>query len=103
MNVYAVCIPEWRTSYDYYQIDPPETGIPMDLFIAETSAQAKADALRLWAQESGSGVYSDDWPRLRCRVIVHNIRRPRGRVKTTDTLWRLWPRDWPNMEGKKTD
>lgn len=100
MNVYAVCIPEIRETHDYYQIDPPEPYMPSGIFIAETPAQAKADALRSFTSAIQAGVFSDDWPSLRVRKIVTGIRRNRGEAGVTDTLWRLWPHDWPWSVGE---
>lgn len=97
MNAYAVCIPEIRETHDYYQIDPPEPYLPCGIFIAETPAQAKVDALRSFTSAINSGVFYDDWPSLRVRKIVSNIRRERSEAGVTDTLWRLWPHDWPAL------
>lgn len=102
MNAYAVCIPEIRSTYDYYQTDPSEPYLPCGIFVAETPAQAKADALRSFTAAIQAGVYSDDWPSLRARKIVSRIRRTRGEVGMTDTLWRLWPDNWPSLTPTAT-
>lgn len=102
MNAYAVCIPEKRTWYDWYQVDPPETYLPCGIFLAETPGQAKADALRSFCGGPQSAVYEDDWPRLRVRKIPLRLRsdRKRGEVGSTSGLWRLWPQDWPFPLGE---
>lgn len=97
MNAYAVCIPEIRTTYDYYQVEPPETYFPCGIFLAETAGQAKADALRSFTEDIRSGVFDDDWTSLRVRKIPLRLKssRARGEVSYTSGLWGLWPEDWP--------
>lgn len=98
MNAYAVAINEVRETYDYYQIDPPEPYLPISVFAADTRAQAKYDALREFTSRMESGVFSDDWPSLRTRLLARNVRRPRGEYPGTDSIWGLIPRDWPIPE-----
>lgn len=69
MNAYVVRIPEERTSQRYYE--PPEPWWPIGVFLAETPAQAKRDALDAWI---GSGVERDDWNALRVRLLRYDIR-----------------------------
>ena len=96
MNAYAVCIPEERTDYGGWY-EPPEVGVPLGIFIAETPGQAKRDALRAWTQRR-MGVYSDDYTALRVRKLSALKVGRRGEVTDqTDILWLLWPERWPQI------
>jgi hypothetical protein len=98
MNAYAVCIPGYRTWHDYYQIDPPETYLPIGVFAAETRGQAKIDALREFCEGPQAAVYDDDFVSLRTRLLARHVRKPRGKYSDNDSIWGLIPRDWPKMK-----
>lgn len=99
MNAYAVALPEHRTWYDWNQIDPPETYVPIGVFAAETRGQARWDALRDFCDQVQSAVYPDDFTALRVRLLARHVRRPRGPYSGTDSIWALIPLDWP-MPGE---
>lgn len=81
MNGYVVYIPELRSEIpSMASLEPPESWYPADIFAAETPGQAKSDALREWTSGLRSGVYSDDWPSLRVRLLERNVPLKRGRV-----------------------
>jgi hypothetical protein len=92
--VFAVCIPEMRAHYAFEE--PPEYGVPLGIFVAETPAQAKRDALRAWTQRS-MGVYSDDWPALRVRKLGETDAYERGELPAESSWWLAWPA-WPILE-----
>jgi hypothetical protein len=95
VNAYAVCIPEERVEYSY--MEPPEPGVPLGIFVAETAGQAKVDALRAWTQRR-MGVNTDDFTAIRARNICSLSVGERGEVKDpTDVLWILWPDRWPEI------
>jgi hypothetical protein len=94
MNAYAVCIPEYRTWHDYYQVEGPETYFPIGIFAAETRGQAKIDALRSFCDGPQSAVSEDDFTALRTRLLASNVRKPRGEYSGSDSIWGLIPQDW---------
>lgn len=94
MNVYAVCIPEERVEY-FGGLEPPEVGVPLGLFAAETEGQARCDALKVWLRRR-CGVNSDDFVAIRSRVVWPRARNlERGEIPDSDPLWKLWPEGWP--------
>lgn len=99
MNAYVVAMPEYRTWYDYYQIDPPETYLPIGVFAAETRGQARFDALKDFCNQAQSAVYEDDFDLLRVKLLAKNVRVPRGKYSDSDSIWGLIPRDWPRMKN----
>lgn len=58
---------------------PTEVYWPHGLFVAETPAQAKADALRAWSRLH-SGVYADDYINLRATLVGRNVPEERGEI-----------------------
>jgi hypothetical protein len=95
VNVYAVCIPEERVHYAWDE--PPEPGVPLGIFAAETAGQAKVDALRTWTHRS-MGVNTDDFPAIRARRIGRAHWLTRGEVAESEGFWLSWPEDWPVIE-----
>lgn len=95
VNVYAVCIPEERVHFA--DGEPPEGGVPVGIFVAETSGQAKRDALRAWTHRP-MGVYTDDYPVIRARKIGSRG-GPRGEIRNGDEGWWIrWPEGWPVID-----
>lgn len=98
MNAYLVRIPEERADIpSACSLEPPEPWWPTGIFIADTPAQAKTDALRAWSSSATTGVYSDDWPSLRVRLLERDVPLPRGECivvteENGETYDRLWER-----------
>ena len=98
MKAFAVCIPEERVEY-FGGFEPPEVGVPVGILVAATEGQAKFDALKAWTKRR-MGVYSDDYPAIRVRSILtlKGAARRMEVTDSTDVLWNLWPRGWPQIE-----
>lgn len=106
MNAYVVRIPETRGEYpSASSLEPPEPWTPTGVFVAETPAQAKRDALDVWAKSLRSGVYSDDWSNLRVRMLFRDVDAPRGELVGGPLYGRAWIRVHEVLEhdGGKCD
>lgn len=106
MNIYIVRTKDNRT---YEEVIDPELGGPTydywphGLFVAESAAQAKTDALYKWSRDLYLGVYSDDYPNLRARLIKRAVELPRGEIEKNDEhLW-LRVHELYDHAGRKCD
>lgn len=92
MNAYLVRIPEERGEFYSGGYEPPEPWWPIGIFVAETRAQAKADALSTWTHSPRSGVYGDDWRHLRTNLLAADVAAERGEYVTGPLFGPLWLR-----------
>ena len=98
-NAYLIYIPDEKDpnkiemrSGSYSGYEPPEYGAVIDVVIAETPGKAKSEFLKdyYWRQM----VYSDDWNRLRVRLLSKEVPEKRGSLgygrtdsKNYDDYW----------------
>ena len=95
-NAYMVYIPdendpnkiEMRTGH--YYGEPPDYGAVIDIVIAEKPSQAKYEFLKEWAGTRSTGVYHDDWPLLRVRLLQKNVPEKKGCMDFSSS--RYWDR-----------
>ena len=96
MNAYVVRTSESRVYTEPVMDDgsgPQFDYWPTDVFLAEKPGEAKRDALRLWSQQGGSGVYTDDYQSLRCRLLSRDVEGERGVVEPRHPAYHeLWHR-----------
>lgn len=76
MNAYVVRTKDARSYVEPLLEDgsgPSFPYLPIAPVVAETPGKAKALFLREFTSSPYSGVYDDDWPDLRCRLLFKDV------------------------------
>lgn len=90
MNAYVVRTKDERSYTEPILEDgsgPQIPYLPISPVVAESAGRAKSLFLREFSHRVASGVYDDDWPDLRCRLLRKDVDLPAGVRENDDDLW----------------
>lgn len=92
MNAYMVATKDQREYVEPIMDDgsgPTFICWPMSPVAAETAGRAKSLFLAAFGSGSRTGVYSDDYPNLRARLLAKGVSYPEGVREDDKALWAI--------------